>query len=83
MAEADRGCPMSRISELGKRKISRKENNTPEIAMNLFTQNAGNTKIIQASRYNETTVYQVFDKSTETSVDSNFTPGEMKQSHLF
>jgi len=60
-----------------------KENNTPEIAMNLFTQNAGNTKIIHASRYNETTVYHVFDKSTEASVDSNFTPGEMKQSHLF
>ena len=36
-----------------------KNNNSPELVNNLFTEKAGNTKIIVASRYEETSVYQV------------------------
>ena len=40
-----------------------KNNNTPEIVEKLFTQYAGTTKIIIASRYEETKVYEVTNTS--------------------
>lgn len=36
-----------------------KENNSPQLAQKLFEQNAGNTKIVVASRYYETEVYRI------------------------
>jgi phosphoribosyl 1,2-cyclic phosphodiesterase len=42
-----------------------KDNNSPEIAQQLFLQHAGNTQIIVASRYNETGVYQIGAKAQE------------------
>ncbi len=39
-----------------------KENNTPDIAVELFQKHAGNTQIIHASRFNETEVYRIVGK---------------------
>ena len=36
-----------------------KENNSPELAQALFQQHAGDTRVIVASRYNETDVYRI------------------------
>jgi phosphoribosyl 1,2-cyclic phosphodiesterase len=38
-----------------------KDNNSPELAHQLFLQHAGETKIIVASRYKETEVYHISD----------------------
>jgi hypothetical protein len=36
-----------------------KDNNNPELVLNLFNQHAGDTKIIVASRHEETEVYYI------------------------
>jgi phosphoribosyl 1,2-cyclic phosphodiesterase len=41
-----------------------KNNNSPELVQQLFDQHAGNTKIIVASRYNETPVYFIGEESS-------------------
>lgn len=41
-----------------------KENNNPELVHNLFTEKAGNTTVIVASRYQETNLYTINGKGT-------------------
>lgn len=41
-----------------------KENNDPELVQRLFTENAGNTNVIVASRYHETNLYTINNKGT-------------------
>ncbi len=44
-----------------------KDNNCPDIAKNLFMENAGDTEIIIASRYEETQVYTIFEQEVVNS----------------
>lgn len=41
-----------------------KDNNDPELALQLFVQHAGNTKVSVASRYNESEVYTIHPEGT-------------------
>ena len=45
-----------------------KNNNSPELVQQLFDHRAGDVKIIVASRYNETEVFQIEEKSTIKSI---------------
>jgi phosphoribosyl 1,2-cyclic phosphodiesterase len=51
-----------------------KNNNSPELVQQLFDQHAGSTKIIVASRYNETPVYFIGEES-----NNDITPVRKKQ----
>ena len=45
-----------------------KNNNSPELVQQLFDNHAGDVKMIVASRYNETEVFQIEEKSTINSI---------------
>lgn len=48
-----------------------KENNSPELAEKVFTQHAGNTKIVVASRYQASEVFTITGNSNEVK-ESNY-----------
>jgi phosphoribosyl 1,2-cyclic phosphodiesterase len=61
-----------------------KNNNTPELVDQLFTGHAGNTKIIVASRYNETAVYQISAvRETYRPVAKKYNKSSQEQLSLF
>ena len=60
-----------------------KENNSPEIVQNLFTQQANGVEIVVASRYNETAVYHVTGKQGFSSFVSQTIISKPIQMSLF
>ena len=54
-----------------------KENNSPELVYDLFTQNANKTNVVLASRYKETAVYHIGDNITATPLSSTDRPVQM------
>ncbi|MBC7426316.1 MAG: MBL fold metallo-hydrolase [Bacteroidia bacterium] len=57
-----------------------KDNNCPDLARELFEANAGNTKVVVASRFNETEVYHI---SSESGLGAASYPGRAVQASLF
>jgi phosphoribosyl 1,2-cyclic phosphodiesterase len=60
-----------------------KNNNSPDLVEKLFTQQAGNTKIIVASRYQETEVYCIEANSAVTARSVKYVPASPVQLSLF
>jgi phosphoribosyl 1,2-cyclic phosphodiesterase len=60
-----------------------KDNNTPELALDLFRSNAGNTVVEVASRYAESPVYEISRNKPVRKLDLLNPDGEKKQLQLF
>jgi hypothetical protein len=60
-----------------------KNNNRPEIVQQLFNTHAGTTKMIVASRYKETSVYQINGISTRVVDTSKPMKQKLEQLSLF
>jgi phosphoribosyl 1,2-cyclic phosphodiesterase len=58
-------------------------NNTPELVYNLFSQYAGNTEIIIASRHKETAVYYITDSTKSLAIKKNTAKEKPLQLSLF
>ena len=60
-----------------------KHNNCPELVYNLFTEHAAETKIIVATRYNETEVFKIGTNEYETTISQKFQVQPVTQMALF
>lgn len=54
-----------------------KENNEPQLAANLFIQQAGDVKVVVASRYTATEVFRISGNQINQPVKSNVKPQQL------